>query len=245
MRNNYHHSSELIAVYCFIATILIVLSGCQVSPPEAKEGTLIEPGLSPVPALPIAGANHYRINSAQSEIRILVFRGGPLAKFGHNHVMLARQITGDVYQATTLHSSAFILRFPVKQIEIDPAKARAEEGKDFDTRPSPEAIAGTRKNMLGPDVLDAENYPDITIRSVDFEGTDRKSLAKIQITLHGVTKELTTPVSLDYDGDELMANGTMILRTSDFDIKPFSVLGGGLLVQDEIKIRFYILAEKA
>ena len=245
MRNNSQSLLKLIISFCFLSALILVLSGCQIPPPVTEEGVTKGSALSPLPTLPIKGAAHYKINSDQSEIRILVYRGGPLAKFGHNHVMLAKQITGDVYMAQTLNNSGFILTFPVKQIEIDPPKARAEEGEDFATRPSPEAIDGTRKNMLGTDILDAETFPNIIIRSVDINGPEAKSQAKIQITMHGVTKELSTPVTIEHSEDNLTASGTLTLRTSDFNIKPFSVLGGGLQVQDEIKIRFHILADKA
>ena len=36
----------------------------------------------------------YRIDAAQSELRVLVYRAGPLARFGHNHVMVNRAISG-------------------------------------------------------------------------------------------------------------------------------------------------------
>lgn len=244
MRYDSRSLLELTISYCFFLALILILSSCQISPPATEKGIIKETGLSPLPTLPIKGAAHYKINSDQSEIRILVYRGGPLAKFGHNHVMLAKQIMGDVYLAPALSNSGFILTFPVKQIEIDLPKARAEEGEDFATRPSPEAIDGTRKNMLGPDILDAETYPTITIRSVNIKGPEDNSMAKIQITMHGVTKELSTPVSIEHSEDNLMASGALTLRTSDFNIKPFSVLGGGLQVQDEIKIRFHILADK-
>lgn len=244
MRNDSRACMKHIISCCLLTTLIFVLSGCQVSPTATKENTIIEPALSPVPKLPITGADHYSISPNQSEIRILVYKGGPLAKFGHNHVMLAKQVTGDIYETSSLHDSAFILSFPVEKIEIDPPDARAQEGKEFDTRPSPEAIDGTRKNMLGPEVLDAEHYPDITIRSAGFYGPDKNTRAKIQITMHGVTRELSTPVSIEQYGSTLTADGKMIIRTSDFGIKPFSVLGGGLQVQDEVKIRFHIVAEK-
>src|SRR5260370_42498858 len=45
-------------------------------------------------ARPPAGAAAYSIDSAQSELRLLVHRAGPLARLGHNHVILNRAIGG-------------------------------------------------------------------------------------------------------------------------------------------------------
>ena len=177
-------------------------------------------------------------------MRILVFRGGPLARFGHNHVMLVKGITGDVYLADNFHNSAFIMSFPLKDIEVDPPEARGDEGEEFATKPSAEAIEATRKNMLGPAVLDVEKYPEGIIRSVSIIGSKKSFEVTIQITLHGVAREVTAPVAIETDDTVLTATGMLTLRTSDFNIIPFSVMGGGLQVQDEIKVRFHISAEK-
>ena len=66
----------------------------------------------------------------------------------------------------------------------------------------------------------------------------------MQISLHGVTREYTVPIALDHSGQRLTATGMLVLRTTAFNMIPFSVLGGGLQVQDEVKIRFRIVANK-
>ena len=235
-----------ITVFTGLCLVLAVLfTGCQVTAPVPEEtapaGTA---QLSPLPVLPVKDARHYTVDPVQSEIRILVFRGGPLAKFGHNHVMRVKKISGDVYLAPALRDSAFIFSFPVKAIDIDPAQARAEEGEEFSTPLSPQAIEGTRKNMLGPEVLDAENFPDIMIRSVNLSGNESEPAIRLQITLHGVTREYTVPTMVRYSERHLAVTGMLGLRTTDFNMTPFSVMGGGLQVQDEVKIRFSIAAEE-
>ena len=178
-------------------------------------------------------------------MRVLVYRGGPLARYGHNHVMAVRQAAGDVYLAEDFHRSAFVLRFPVAALEVAPPAARADEGGDFASQPSAQALAGTRENMLGTGVLDGDNYPEIEIRSAAVTGPEWGPEVTVQISLHGVTREYTVPIALEHSGRQLIATGLLALRTTDFNMTPFSVLGGGLQVQDEVKIRFRIVADKS
>ena len=220
----------------------VLLAGCETLIQEEVPAESVPKSghLSPLPELPVKNSEHFKLSDDLSEIRVLVFRGGPLAKFGHNHVMLAHDIQGDIYLANDYHKSAFALSFPLVAIEVDPEKARTEEGEEFATRPSREAIVGTRSNMLGNDFLEADKYPDIMIHSISLSGTDNNALATFQITLHGVTREMTSTIHIKHEGEQLKASGSINLKISDFNVKPFSVLGGGLQVQDEIKIKFQL-----
>ncbi len=234
--SNYVYKTVLVVLY------IVLLAACETLKQEEipAESAPVSGKLSPLPGLPVKNAEHFELSDDLSEIRILVFRGGPLAKFGHNHVMLAHEIQGDIYLASDYQKSAFTLSFPLDAIEIDPAKARAQEGEEFATKPSMEAIEGTRSNMLGNDFLEAEKFPDITIHSVSLLSAESDTRIVFQITLHGVTREMTSPIHIEHKGDQLKASGSISLKTSEFDIKPFSVLGGGLQVQDEINIKFHL-----
>jgi len=221
---------------------LLLCAACQTQPPV--QSGVSTPARSPAPPLPVAAA-HYRIRGAESHLRILVFKGGPLAQFGHNHVITAGKIQGDVYLTPDIHKAGFHLTVPVQSLVVDPPAARKEEGGDFASSPSPEAVAGTRKNMLGPKVLDAQRYPDIDIRSVAVTGPDWAPDITVRITLHGVSRDLTVPVSLQHGDGRVTATGVFKLNQSDFGITPFAVMGGGLQVQDTVRIRFRITAVKA
>jgi len=221
--------------------VLLLCAACQTQPPVQHRAAV--PAQSPAPPLPVAAA-HYRIRGADSHLRILVFKGGPLAAFGHNHVIAAGEIRGDVYLTPDVHKAGFRLAVPAQALVVDPPAARAEEGSDFASTPSPEAVAGTRQNMLGPGVLDAQRYPDIVMRSIAVTGPDWAPDVTVRITLHGVSRDLTVPVSLLRGDGRVTATGTFDLTQSDFGITPFAVMGGGLQVLDQLRIRFRIVAVK-
>lgn len=223
-----------------LALAALLLASCQTAP--VTGGT--EPATGRLPSLPVQGTAHFVLDAARSDVRFLVYRAGPLGSFGHNHVIEAKQLSGDVYLADDIRASGFSLTLPVAGFVVDDAAARRVEGPDFASQPSAAAIEGTRKNMLGPALLDAEHFPVISIRSVKFLGPDWGLDATVRITLHGTARDLTVPIAIARSGEDLEVTGDFDIRQSDFGITPFSILGGGLQVADDIQIRFHLIAAK-
>ena len=219
----------------------LLLAACQTAP-TTTHGT---EALAPLPTLPVPGAAHYVVHAELSDVRFLVYRTGALASFGHNHVIQAKDIHGDVYLADDFQASGFSLDLPVAGFVVDDPKARSVEGPDFAKQPSDAAIDGTRKNMLGPDLLDAAHFPEVSIRSVKLLGPDWGPDVTVRITLHGVARDVSVPISVERSGDTLSVHGAFEIKQSDFGLKPFSVLGGGLQVADALRIRFHLVAQKA
>lgn len=217
----------------------VLLAACQTAPVMKPP-----PVLAPLPPLTTQNTAHYSIQPALSDVRFLVYRAGPLAGFGHNHVIQAAHIQGDIYLGADLQHSGFTLNLPVKDLQVDAPQARAVEGPDFATQPSAPAVQGTYTNMLGAGELDAATYPDIRIRSVGFTGPEWGPDATVRIELHGVARELTVPIALEQRGEFLIVTGAFEIRQSDFGMRPFSILGGGLQVADSVKVRFHLVAQK-
>lgn len=227
-----------------LATVM-ALTACRTATVVAPEHGIGPEQLSPLSPLPVENAARYRVDAEASDIHILVFRGGALARLGHNHVISVRDLEGDIYVGDDFRQSGFTLGFPVDALAVDLPAARREAGEEFATTPSAQAIAGTRENMLGSEVLDAETYPRVRLRSVAISGPDKNPRVRFRITLHGVTREYSLPVQYRQHEQDLEATGTLSLFTSDFGIKPFSILGGGLQVRDGVELHFHIVARRA
>lgn len=221
-----------------LGAAVALLSACQTAPSVVSAS-------APLPALPVSGATHYVLNAGLSDVRFLVYRAGALASFGHNHVIQAKDMSGDVYLAPDFQASGFSLTLRVSGFVVDAPEARSVEGPDFAKQPSAAAIDGTRKNMLGADLLDAEHYPEVRVRSVKLLGPDWGPDATVRIELHGVSRDLTVPIAVEHGGDSLSVTGGFDLKQSDFGLKPFSVLGGGLQVADTLHVRFHLVAQQA
>ncbi|WEF34003.1 YceI family protein [Pseudoduganella chitinolytica] len=225
------------------AGAVLALAACRAPSPvsdpasEPASGAAAGP-TSALPASPIAGApvpppvtGVLSVDSAASLIAITVRRGGPLARLGHDHVVAARTVVGTVDPA----GNRAALRFRLDELTVDEPALRAQAG--LDTILSAEAIAGTRHNMLTR-VLDAERYPWVDV-AIERTGPQTVQAA---ITLHGVTRRYDVPVAVTSAADGVVASGTLAMRQTDFGLVPFAVLGGAMAVQDELALRFAIVA---
>ena len=224
-----------------VLALALLLAACQTAPVSVGVGTTAPVSSLPQPA---PGAEHYSVDAARSDVRFLVYKAGPLAFIGYNHVVRAHGIQGDVYLAPDFAASSFSLVMPVKDFGVDAPEERAVEGPDFAPKPSPQAVAGTVEHMLGPEELDVEHYPEVRIQSVSLTGPDWGPDVTLRITLHGTARDLTVPFALSHQGDDLVATGSFEILQSEFGIKPHGVLGGGLQVGDRVRVRFRIVARK-
>lgn len=218
---------------------LLLLCSCMAPRTPAPAPTA--PG--PVREVPAAAdAQHYRINPQRSTLHILVYRGGTMAQLGHNHVLSSRTLSGEIWLHSTLARSGFSIELPVNDLIIDDEQARAAEGGEFLARVSDAARAGTRRNMLKPELLDGERYPLIQLHAVRIIGTREQPEVTVQITLKARSRELTLPVQLTVTPEMLRATGRFDIRQSDFGITPFSVMLGALQVLDQLTIKFELVA---
>lgn len=211
------------------------------------------PALKPVPAAPPAavsadypadlqGAQLYRIAPAQSTLHILVYRGGAMANLGHNHVISSSALSGHVWLHDSLTRSGFNIRLPVNDLIVDDLKARTTEGAEFVSVVSDAARVGTRANMLKPEQLDGERYPVIHLRSLGITGARAQPQVRVQITIKGQTRELTVPAQLSTSEHSLRVTGQLQIRQTEFGIAPYSVGLGALQVQDQLTIKFELVA---
>ena len=184
----------------------------------------------------------YRIDSAQSEIRVLVYRAGPMASFGHNHVVVNRAIGGWVRYGGTPAGASFELTIPAAGFIVDDAGDRSIEGSDFAADVPEEAKAATLHNMLSSAVLDATPFPLIAVRSLAIEGAGDALRATLAVDVAGHSSMLVVPFHLDGSAGRLTGSGSLTLRQSALGLAPYSVLMGALRVQDEMRVTFKIAA---
>lgn len=229
-----------------LALVVLGMFGCAPSPerpPPAPEQLL--PTGYPLGIYQQAlaqGLDVYRVLPERSEIVVRVYRGGSLARMGHNHTVASRDVRGHVLLAKNFGDSRFDLYFPVTSLIVDDPADRAKAGAGFDTEPSDKAIEGTRGNLLGPSQLDAADYPFISIAGTVADGVPPRPELHVALSVRGVTTERVTPVELRREGDLLIASGKLSLRLSELGIEPYSVLGGALKVQDAMDLNFRIMA---
>ena len=170
-----------------------------------------------------------------------MYRAGPLANLGHNHVMVNRAVTGLVQVGSSISASSFALKVPVEGFVVDDAEARREEGSDFPGDIPPDAKSGTRRNMLSAAVLNAAEFPEITVTSVTLSGTPDALSAELTISVAGHEAKISAPCVLQGDEHRLTAAGSMELRQTAVGLAPYSLLHGALQVEDAMQLKFSIV----
>jgi hypothetical protein len=236
-----------------LGLLTLLVAACTA--PGPRQVTPQIPGPPPAAKVPAAG-RVYRIDESRSELRILVYRSGPLAHLGHNHVMVNRSIRGAVNLAQTAGESAFSLEVPVAGFVVDDARARLEEGPDFAADVADDAKSATLHNMLSTAVLAAAEFPLITIKSAGVAaGADTPSgrrqgapfsgdlLLTIAVSVAGHESRIDVPITPRGDSERLSATGSLELRQTALGLTPYSLMLGALQVQDAMKIKFDIVAK--
>jgi hypothetical protein len=251
------------------AAIALFLAACG-APPARTPAT--HPTQTPAPASPRAPSASspaaprgtvYRIDSAHSELRLLVYRAGVMAALGHDHVIVNRALEGWVHPAGSLADAAFFLSIPTTGFVVDEAEARAQEGADFSEEIGDDAKAGTLHNMLSPAVLDAQSHASITVQSISIAQTPGDAQnpsggannaaggaqipaagaqATVRISVAGHESSLVVPFRVDASADRLHAQAAFTVRQTALGLTPYTALLGALRVEDEVRVTLDLTA---
>jgi polyisoprenoid-binding protein YceI len=187
------------------------------------------------PASAVGASRSYAVDPMRSRAVIAVGKSGVFSfAAGHTHEVVARVIAGtiDVDRAEPAHARV--------RLEID-AAALEVTGKGDPPKDVPEV----QRTMAGPEVLDVKRYPRIVFESTSVAARGQAAemldlLITGRLTLHGVTRSISVPVTVRLEADRITATGRFPLKQTDYGIKPISV-GGVVSVKDALDITFTIV----
>ena len=182
----------------------------------------------------------YRVDSDSSWLRVLVYRGGLLRGFGHNHVISHNDITGTVMFTQDPRQSALTLEFRVTDLAVDEPELRALEGADFSGQISQKDITGTRANMLGKKLLQAGQFPSVQIRSERITGSMPDLEIEATVFVRGAEFTVIFPASVEVTSDSFFASGELEIRHAEIGLSPFKAIFGTLRVRDTLVLKYKI-----
>ena len=229
-----------------------VLSGCPVHQAvrPGSAGETIAPAVSPPTprsAVPPGSASRlgrpYDIVAGESSLIVLVYRAGALAKAGHNHVIASHDLAGTIYVPADLMRTTFEIRVPVGGLTVDEATIRAQQGTEFTAAVPDAARDGTRRNMLSAALLDVERFTQIVVQSDHLEaGAGGAIQAYVRMEVRQSAHPGVIPVYYEMKPREVVVSGELPLKQTDLGLTPFSALLGALQVQDEMRVKFRLVA---
>src|SRR6266481_1080447 len=204
---------------------------------RATTGALTALLLAPLTVI-AQGNAPYSIDPAQSKLEIHVYKEGVFKAFGHDHLIAAKQLSGQVQlDPQKIDQSSVRLHVPAKSLTVDDPGESEKDRRDVQT------------TMEGEKVLDVAKFPEIIFSSSSVSAA-KKTPAGWELTLsgklklHGVEKPVAFPLQLHFEANELRGDGGLSILQSDYGIIPVKVGGGAVKVKDKIKITFNIQARK-
>jgi polyisoprenoid-binding protein YceI len=113
----------------------------------------------------------YTLDRKQSRLEIRVFREGFLKAFGHDHVISATELSGQIQlaQPNFTESSVTLVVETSSLVVVDPGETEKDRNQ-------------VQSTMLGDTVLDAARYPQIRLTSSGVRSvTQKEGVTELQI----------------------------------------------------------------
>jgi polyisoprenoid-binding protein YceI len=175
-------------------------------------------------ALPLL-AQEKPIDTQRSTITVHVGKSGLLSAAAHDHT-----IDGPISSGTLREPDAPHIEFTVETAKMT---VRADPKVDAKTQ-------ATIQKDMDEMVLETKNFPRIAFRSSRVEKMGAQWKVDGDLSLHGITR----PVSLIVKQAGESYTTHIVLKQSDFGIKPISLGGGTIRVKNEVEIDFQIVPGK-
>ena len=183
------------------------------------------------------GPQRFRLNAGESKFIAHALRGGLLWFKGHDHLIAAREFSGEAQ---------------ITPDKINPASLQLTVRADSMVETS-DAFTEVQKQIINRElreiVLEPEKYPEIVFRSSEVSGkiisANQYDLKiKGDLTLHGITRRIEIPAKLTLSGNSLRATGEFSIDRSDFNVKATSAFHGLVRVRRKVKFEFDIVGHR-
>ncbi|MEO8648431.1 MAG: YceI family protein [Acidobacteriota bacterium] len=182
-------------------------------------------------------AVRFKIDLSASKFMVNADRSGLGWFKGHSHRIAVRDFSGEAALDTTL---------------LDPASLvlTIQSGSLEETDP---AFTPQQKEIINKEldeiVLETTKYPEITFKSTGVTGKLSDPLTfdiriKGDLTLHGVTRQITIPAAVTLLGDSFRAVGRFEINRKDFKVNATNAFHGFVRIKHTLKFTFDIVGRR-
>jgi polyisoprenoid-binding protein YceI len=189
-------------------------------------------------AAPAQEEAEYSIDQANSKLELKVYKAGVFKAFGHDHLIAAREISGQVqFDARKIENSSVRLKVGTKSLTVIDSGESEKDRRDV------------QATMTGAQVLDTAKFPEIVFSSTNVSAV-KKTADGWMLTLagkpdlHGVEKPVSLPLRVHLEASRLGAQGEVSLLQTEYGITPVKIAGGSVSVKDKLNISFAIVTTK-
>lgn len=192
-----------------------------------------------------AAADTFSLDGKKSELVVKTFKEGFAAALAHNHVIKATEAKGELAwdpaapEATKIAVTVNVAGLVADEFELRKKHGQTNEVSANDQRKVTQA-------MLGPDQLDAAKFPTISFTSSSVaKDASGAMVVTGKFTLHGVSREVKVPVNIQTKDNQIVGDGKLALRVSDYGIQPYSTALGSIKNKDQVELVLHLVAGKA
>lgn len=185
------------------------------------------------------------IRPNKSKIVARLFKDGIAARMAHDHVILAKGLTGTIRVDPARPASAQItVRLVARALRADSPQLRRRYG--LTSGLGADDVAKINDNMRGPGQLHVDKYKVISFRStgVTSLGGGRYRVEG-DLRLRGVTRRVRLPVRASLRGGVFKGSGQLRLLQSWFGYAPYSAALGLVKLKDALTLDIYLEAAAA
>jgi len=181
-----------------------------------------------------AELRHYALDAKASEIVVHVGKSGLFRFAGHEQDVVVGSFGGKVkVDPEQIGRSSVDITVDAASLRVT---GRGDSAKDVQAK------------MLGPKCLDVARFPGIrfvskTVTAGHGPTGARDISIRGDLTLHGVTREITLLVRLELAPDSMRATGATTLLQKDFGITPISI-AGVVKVKNELALRWRFVGRR-
>ncbi len=181
-------------------------------------------------------STRYRMDPGRSRFTVQAFAGGLLSFFAHSPTFVVRNFDGEVrLDSDTLASAAVNVIVRADSLELVD-NVRPADRQEIE-------------NRMRREVLEVGAFPEIRFESTEIIATATaadRNLVRITglLSLHGVTNRERVDAALSLYDDGIRLAGEFPLRLSDYRIRPVTALGGSIVLRDELRVAFDLVAMK-
>jgi hypothetical protein len=221
----------------------LVASGC-VAPPRSDAPASPPPvtETKPPARADAVAADSWTVVSSSLSVR--VYRDGPMQKLGHDHLITSEGLVGRIELGAPLSKSSFDLRLPLASLVVDDNAARAAAGGALASPVTARDREATRRNMLGPGLLDDAGESTLRLRSQSLAGGPNQFVGRVRVSLPGRESVVEVPFSVAVDGERLQAHASFPLTHAALGLEPFAVAMGALRVREDFDVDLTLEARR-
>jgi polyisoprenoid-binding protein YceI len=182
-------------------------------------------------------AEKYKVVPGQSRITVFAETKSPLKRLQHVRELRSNAISGDVVFAAPNKPASLTMSAKANSFKT----IKKHELSDNDVAKIDQVTRDT--------ILESGKFPSISFKSTRINvkpnpGGVFKGTVLGNLTLHGVTRPVSVPVSGKVSGGKINAKGSFTINQTDYGLTIISIMGGIISVHDPVTINLDLTAKK-